>query len=34
MWKRREFFDQRKSIEKVRGSDVEIRENSAFDVST
>ena len=33
MWKRRGFFDQRNYIEKVRGNDVEIRRNLAFDVS-
>ena len=34
MWKRRGFFDQRNYIEKVRGNDVEIRQNLVFDVST
>ena len=32
--KRREFFDQRNYIEKVRGNDVEIRRNLVFDVPT
>ena len=33
-WKRRGFFDQRNYIEKVRGNDVEIRQNLVLDVST
>ena len=31
--KRRGFFDRRNYIEKVRGSDMEIRRNLVFDVS-
>ena len=33
-WKRCGFFDQRNDIEKVRGNDVKICRNLAFDVST
>ena len=33
-WKRRGFFDQRNYIEKVRGNDVETRQNLVLDVST
>ena len=33
-WKGREFFDQENYIENVRGTDVEICRNLAFDVST
>ena len=33
MWKQRGFFDHRNYVEKVRGNDVEIRQNLVFDVS-
>ena len=33
-WKRPEFFDQRYYIEKVRGNDMEVRQNLVFNVST
>ena len=32
-WKQQGFFDQRNSIEKVRGNDVEIRRNLVFHLS-
>ena len=33
-WKRRGFFDQQNYVAKIRGKDVEIRQNLVFDVST
>ena len=34
MRKQHGFFDQRNYIEKVRGNDMEIRQNLVFDLST